>query len=263
MERAARPTATCSSNETGASMRTLRYDQSEAMRWMFERNVDGSGRLSLAMALRLLHKMRAAWRVHKMDAKFHNLARACGAIDGDGSLTLPELTWVIWALDPEHFNRAALIHAAELEATRVVAEAKATGRRPSVCLPPSLLESPLAAIEETRGKRWRYYTAFPCSGPSRSGPVEPGEVCLTFKPSASSTAINGLRLGRGGVQFIEGSYDRDIVHFPWDERMFVHNVATLQLPDDQFVMVGGMEGFTSRGSGCRRGATCSGTKPSR
>eukprot|EP00966_Prymnesium_polylepis_P164451 3802084-Prymnesium_polylepis.1 len=243
----------CDANATNSSMVALHGQEAAAMRWMFDRAVGGSAGASLSFvaALQLLHTLRSAWRVHKLDVQFHSLSRACDSIDRDVHLTLPELVWIIRNLDPEHFKRAILIFEAERELNRVLAEARGSGRTAAICRAPVLHGPPLAAIEETRGKRWRYYTAFPCAS---RGPGSRGEVCLTFKPSVSSTFMCGLRLGHGGVRFVNGSFERRLIGFPWDERMFVHNVATLQLPGDRFVMVGGMQGFTSFGAGCRRGA---------
>jgi hypothetical protein len=61
--------------------------------------------------------------------------------------------------------------------------------------------------------------------------------------------VNGLRLRRGrrAIPYSLVSLFR----FPWDQGMFAHNHAILQLANDSWVAVGGMEGFAANQS-CKR-----------
>ena len=95
-----------------------------------------------------------------------------------------------------------------------------------------------------RGTQWRYYSAFACSNRRYRG-----QVCLTFKEMVLGNQITGLRLRRGrrAIPYSITSLFR----FPWDQGMFAHNHAILQLPNDSWVAIGGMEGFVANTS-CNR-----------
>ena len=120
-------TRVCADRSLAASL-NLHNEEAAALRWIFQQRAGADGRLSIDGALKLLHELRAAWKVSKMDAQFRNLSQACDAIDRDGHLTLPELGWLLHKLHPEHIRRVVLIHTSMLQARRALSEARGEGR---------------------------------------------------------------------------------------------------------------------------------------
>ena len=100
-----------------------------------------------------------------------------------------------------------------------------------------LQRSPQEVLPETMGKPWRYYTAFDCS--SSTLPA----WCLSFKAGILGASIGVLRAS-GGMHFPHQA--EPIISFPAaQQNVFAHNAAILRLSHDEYVMVGGMQGFSS------------------
>ena len=92
-------------------------------------------------------------------------------------------------------------------------------------------------VHATEGQPWRYYTAFDCGDSNQPA------WCLTFKTDTLGATI-GLLRATGGISGFTPQA-APIISFPTAQQtIFVHNAAVLRLSRDEYVMVGGMQGFS-------------------
>ena len=126
-------------------------------------------------------------------------------------------------------------------ALRTRAQLQAVFPQPTICNLSSLLhyESPLATIPRTFRRAWRYYQVLECRN---------GSVCMTFKTMGKTASLGGM-VSSDGITFGK-AYDVLKLGPEWREDMFTHNLALLPLGGDEYVMMGGKQGFVSN-STCR------------
>ena len=246
--------AGCSMNSTATAEASLKRVELAATRWLFRVYADGAaGGLHIGAYMRLIRYLRSAFP-HPMRAdlevKIRLLFAECAKSTTSGSkISEAQLAWILLSLGGAHLQRAALIHHTEILAAHQLANATAANRTPSVCTGAALRHHRVATINSTQGKNWRYYTAFPCSGQGWGR-----DVCLTFKTGVLGRQVSGLRLTNGRFQHTHQERKiHTIVGFDSEQSAFVHNVCILRLKDDQYIMMGGMQGF-------RRNQTCMRTR---
>ena len=243
--------ASCSADTTAASVASLQPDAVAALRWLFEEHAASDGKLSRQeawLAVLRLEGQGQSWHDKSVEngGRREYLARRLMAKCGSApSLTFEEFAWTLAYLGKGLVKFAVILMDATAYSEAVWAVARAENRTPTVCGTEVQLPGPAyLTINITRGRQWRYYSAFACSDQRYRA-----QVCLTFKEMVVGNQIMGLRLRRGR-RAIKKSL-APLFRFPWDQSMFAHNHGILQLPNDTWVAVGGMEGFVTDPS-CRR-----------
>ena len=99
-------------------------------------------------------------------------------------------------------------------------------------------------INVTYNRGWRYFTALQCGNSSAPS------ICLTFKTEGRK-AVLGHIISRDGRAF-SGKNEVLRLPEPWREHMLTHNAALLRLEHDDYVLMGGMQGFFYNRSCLRR-----------
>ena len=248
--------------------------------------------LTVNGTLALLHFVRWSWQKGRLDRKISTLLQTCDVNQGlEGRFGPDVLAWLLRSLGRVHIERVALLHTAEkVLHDRMWDAATRAGRKPAICHAASAAlgsVAPVAILPVAHKQPWRYFSAFRCSGHGRSscygwrtnspeelakyyrargdeeaakralaaGPACAAEnstqVCMTFKPSVYGRELRGLRL-HGGRTFVDGS-EGPLLAFDWDGEQLMHNLAILQQPNDEWIALGGLEGFVSNRT-CRFGS---------
>ena len=249
--------AECSLNATNSAIADLRRNEVAALHWLFLQHVverhPESGRSQLmnrTSTLRLFHHLRSLGQgsVYTQDAKVQKLFRKCATgSEAHGHISFASLAWILSFFAHGHIGRALTLHAAELVYANLSATARNAKRVPAICHAAELAgRRPMVLVNDTVGAAWRYYSAFTCSEP---GSILRDQVCLTFKSAILGDKIKGIRLRQGREEAADVEM---LLNFPWDQRMLVHNHALLQVQNDSWVLVGGMEAFGRTNRTCRK-----------
>lgn len=109
--------------------------------------------------------------------------------------------------------------------------------RTSVCGLNPLVPGAGEVISATIRKGWRYYTILECG----QAPNPHSKLCLVFKAPGKTASLSSL-VSSDGRNFHDQS---KVILLPTEftEKAFTHNAAVLRLKSDQYVMVGGLQGF--------------------
>lgn len=140
--------------------------------------------------------------------------------------------------------RAAALQRFEAEKEQLRQQQLLTGED-NVCLSaPQAVIGTGKPITSTNNHNWRYYSILECGSPDRVS----SKLCLTFKSTGKAAHLGGL-ISSDGENFHSRS---EVLRLPgeWQENLFTHNVALLRLEGDEYVMLGGKQGFVSSGE-CR------------
>ena len=290
----------CSELSTAAVETLLKPIESAAARWLFQQFAEqprsaitgGDQRLSINGTLQLVHYLRWSWQKSRADQKVLTLLHGCTVEPGlRDTYSFAALSWLLRKLGQPMVERAVLLHTSEkLLHDRMWESVKRDKRTAAVCHSPALAKTPATILPITSQRPWRYFSAFRCSGRSRSscygwwqnspqflaeqarlrGQHELSrewlqraaddaghpcaresatQICMTYKPSVYGRHLKGFRL-HGGRTYVNGS-EGPLIEFDWEGEHLVHNLAVLQEASDEWVVMGGLQGFVTNRT-CRR-----------
>ncbi|KAL1530194.1 hypothetical protein AB1Y20_001110 [Prymnesium parvum] len=237
--------ARCDAPSVGGAVRAMSGAERRAVRWIYRQHAGGAARLAKARvphAAKVLEARGHSWKgasrsyfVAQREFLVRGLAAMCGP-EGAEELTEEQFAWVLSLMPGRLLAFAVVLHGAHAYEAQVRRAASAAGRVAATCAAGRLDGSASLPINISWGRQWRYFSAFSCSDRRYVA-----QVCLTFKEGVLGNQVLGLRLRRGrrGIKYSLSN----LFAFPWDQAMFAHNHAILQLPNDSWVAVGGMEGF--------------------
>ncbi|KAL3933991.1 MAG: hypothetical protein SGPRY_000034 [Prymnesium sp.] len=241
----------CTQNATRSAAASLKKVELDATRWLFNeyssiQSTTGKAMLDFQQYHHLLHVLRSSF-AHPdradLDFFFRLLFAECAKSSLSGQrMSFVQFVWVLRIFGRAHLERAALLHHASNLAQRSKEEAVAANRTPIVCKTAELRGHQVAILNITVGKPWRYYTAMTCPHPWQE------DVCLTYKSGVLGSQLEGLRLKEGRFEPTTGYSRQVLASFPGRQEAFVHNACILRLRDNEFVIMGGMQGFQANQS---------------